>query len=116
MKNDTVVDRTVVELIRLHDAVLARLFAIQTVLQDLDFISPEEVQRRTVQFRKQFAADLDARFSAHREKTDAAEIHLVPEVDTKNQSSRREIEPSSTETELRSKCNVQGKFGNRPRT
>ncbi len=106
----------VVELIRLHDDVLARLFAIQTLLQDLDLVLPEEIQRRTEQFRKQFAADLDTRFAAHQEKTDATAIHLMPEVDAKNQSGRREIETSSTETELRSKCNAQGKFANQPRT
>jgi hypothetical protein len=112
LKNNTVVDHTVAELIRLHDDVLARLFAIQTLLQDLGLILPEEIERLTEQYRKQFAADLDARFAARQEKTDAAAIHLVPGVDMKNHSSRREIEPSSTETGLRSKCNVRGKFGN----
>jgi hypothetical protein len=106
LKTDTELDQAIVELIRLHDDVLARLFSIQTLLQDLDLILPEEIQRRTEQFRKRFAADLDARFAAHQA---AAGIHLVPDVDTKSQSSRREIEPSSTETELGSKCNAQRK-------
>jgi hypothetical protein len=116
LKNDTIVDHTVIELIRLHDDVLARLFAIQTLLQDLGLILPEEIQRLTEQFRKQFAADLDARFTARQEKTDATAIHLMPEVNTTNHSNRREIQPSSTETGLRSKCNGHGRYGNQPRT
>ena len=74
LKNDTEVNQAVAELIRLHDDVLARLFAMQTLLQDRDLISPEEVQRRTEQFRKQFGADLEARFAARQEKT------VLPEV------------------------------------
>jgi len=63
--------QSIAELIQLHDDVLARLFAIQTLLQDLELISPEQVQRRTDQFRKQFAADLEARLAAIRKKTPA---------------------------------------------
>ena len=72
MKNNVDVTQAVAELIQLHDDVLARLFAIQTLLQDLELISPEQVQRRTDQFRKQFAADLEARLAALQEKTDTA--------------------------------------------
>jgi hypothetical protein len=51
-------------LIRLHDDVLARVFALQTLLQDLALISPDEVDQRTEQLRKQFASDLEARLAA----------------------------------------------------
>jgi MEDS: MEthanogen/methylotroph, DcmR Sensory domain len=55
-------------LIRLHDGVLARVFALQTVLQDLGVLSPRQVQRRTDELREQFAADLEARLA--QKKTD----------------------------------------------
>jgi hypothetical protein len=72
MKDDTEPTQSIAELIRLHDDVLARVFALQTVLQDLDLISPDEVERRTEQFRKKFALDLEARLAARQERTDAA--------------------------------------------
>jgi hypothetical protein len=72
MKDDKEPSQSIAELIRLHDDVLARVFALQTLLQDLDLISPDEVERRTEQFRKQFALDLEARLVARQAKTDAA--------------------------------------------
>ena len=72
MKDDKELSQSVAELIRLHDDVLARVFAMQTLLQDLNLISADEVQRRTEQFRKQFALDLEARLAARQAKTDAA--------------------------------------------
>jgi hypothetical protein len=71
MKDDEEFSQSIAELIRLHDDVLARVFALQTLLQDLTLISPEEVERRTEQFRKQFALDLEARLVARQAKTDA---------------------------------------------
>ncbi len=56
------------ELIRLHDDVLARVFALQTLLQDLGVLSPKQVQRRTDELKEQFAADLEARLA--QKKTD----------------------------------------------
>ena len=72
MTDDKELSQSIAELIRLHDDVLARVFALQTLLQDLDLISPDEVERRTEQFRKQFALDLEARLVARQAKTDAA--------------------------------------------
>ena len=71
MKDDKELSQSIAELIRLHDDVLARVFALQTLLQDLELISPDEVERRTEQFRKKFALDLEARLAA-RGRTDAA--------------------------------------------
>ena len=71
MKDDKEFSQSIAELIRLHDDVLARVFALQTLLQDLTLISPDEVERRTEQFRKQFAVDLEARLVARQAKTDA---------------------------------------------
>jgi hypothetical protein len=71
---DKEVTQAIVELIRLHDDVLARVFALQTLLQELDLVSRDEVQDRTDQFRKQFASNLEARLAALQEKTVAAEI------------------------------------------
>ena len=72
MKDDKELSQSIAELIRLHDDVLARVFALQTLLQDLELISPEEVERRSEQFRKQFASDLEARLAAHQARTDVA--------------------------------------------
>jgi hypothetical protein len=72
MKDDKELSQSIAELIRLHDDVLARVFALQTLLQDLDLISPDDVERRTEQFRKQFALDLEARLAARQAITDAA--------------------------------------------
>jgi hypothetical protein len=71
MKDDKELSQSIAELIRLHDDVLARVFALQTLLQDLDLISRDEVERRTEQFQKQFALDLEARLAARETKTDA---------------------------------------------
>jgi hypothetical protein len=71
MKDDKDLSQSIAELIRLHDDVLARVFALQTLLQELTLISPDEVERRTEQFRKQFAVDLEARLVARQAKTDA---------------------------------------------
>ena len=51
------------ELIRLHDDLFARVFALQTLLQDLGVLSPKQVQRRTDELREQFAADLEAQLA-----------------------------------------------------
>jgi hypothetical protein len=72
--NDNKVTQAIAELIRLHDDVLARVFALQSLLQELDLVSPDQVQDRTEQFRRQFASDLEARLAALQEKTLAAEI------------------------------------------
>jgi hypothetical protein len=72
MKNDKEFSQSIAELIRLHDDVLARVFALQTLLQDLNLISADEVERRTEQFRKQFALDLEARLVARQAKIDVA--------------------------------------------
>jgi hypothetical protein len=72
MKDDKELSQSIAELLRLHDDVLARVFALQTLLQDLDLISPDEVERRTERFRKEFALDLEARLVARHAKTDAA--------------------------------------------
>ncbi len=72
--NDKEVTQAIAELIRLHDDVLARVFALQTLLQELDLVSRDEVQDRTDQFRRQFASNLEARLAALQEKTVAAEI------------------------------------------
>jgi hypothetical protein len=71
MKDDKELSQSIAELIRLHDDVLAQVFAMQTLLQDLDLISPDEVERRTEQFRKQFALDLEARLTTRQRKTDS---------------------------------------------
>jgi hypothetical protein len=72
MKDDKELRQSIAELIRLHDDVLAHVFAMQTLLQDLDLISLDELERRTEQFRKQFALDLEARLAARQRKTDSA--------------------------------------------
>jgi hypothetical protein len=72
MKDDKELSQSIAELIRLHDDVLARVFALQTLLQDLELISPDEVERRTEQFRKKFALDLEARLAARQGRTDMA--------------------------------------------
>ena len=72
MDDSREVTQAMAELIRLHDDVLAHVFAMQTLLQDLDLISPDEVERRTEQFRKQFALDLEARLAAHQRETNSA--------------------------------------------
>ena len=88
--NDKEVTQAIAELIRLHDDVLARVFAMQTLLEDRDLISPEEIQRRTEEFRKQFAANLEARFAAHQEKTDtAAEIQRRQRILNENERRQR---------------------------
>lgn len=71
MKDDRELIQSIAELIRLHDDVLARVFALQTLLQDLDITSAEEVERRTEQFRKQFATDLQGHLAARQGKTDS---------------------------------------------
>jgi hypothetical protein len=71
MKDHKELSQSIAELKRLHDDVLAHVFAMQTLLQDLDLISPGEVERRTEQFRKQFALDLEARLAARQRKTDS---------------------------------------------
>jgi hypothetical protein len=71
MKDDKDLSQSIAELIRLHDDVLARVFAMQTLLQDLDLISLDEVERRTEEFRKQFASDLEARLAARERKADS---------------------------------------------
>ncbi len=71
MKDDNELSQSIAELIRLHDDVLARVFALQTLLQDLDLISPHEVERRTEQFQKQFTLDLETRLAARQRKTDS---------------------------------------------
>ncbi len=75
MKDDKELSQSIAELIRLHDDVLARVFALQTLLQGLDLISSDEVERRTEQFRKQFALDLEARLAALQAKTDSAKAN-----------------------------------------
>ena len=75
MKDDKELSQSIAELIRLHDDVLARVFAVQSLLQDLELISPDEVERRTEQFRKEFALDLEARLAARQAKTDAAKAN-----------------------------------------
>ena len=72
MKDDKELSQSIAELIRLHGDVLAHVFAMQTLLQDLDLISSDEVERRTEQFRKQFALDLKARLTACQKKIDSA--------------------------------------------
>ena len=42
LKNNKDVTHDIAELIRLHDDVLARVFALQTLLQDLGVLSPEQ--------------------------------------------------------------------------
>jgi hypothetical protein len=64
LKKDKDVTQDIAELIRLHDDVLARVFALQTLLQDLGVLSPANVQQRAEQLRKQFARDLEARLGA----------------------------------------------------
>jgi predicted methyltransferase len=66
------VTQAIAELIRLHDDVLARVFAVQTILQDLGLVSPNEVQLRTEELRRDFAKDLEARLAALEKKTDSA--------------------------------------------
>ena len=72
MKDDKELSQSIAELIRLHDDVLAHVFAMQTLLQDLDLISSDEVERRTEQFRKQFALDHEARSTARQRPTVSA--------------------------------------------
>jgi hypothetical protein len=72
MKDDKELSQSIAELIRLHDDVLARVFAMQTLLQDLDLISPDEVERRAEQFRKEFALDLEVRLAARQRTMDSA--------------------------------------------
>jgi len=64
LKNSKDVTQDIAELIRLHDDVLARVFALQTLLQDLGGLSPEKVQRRTEELKKRFALDLETRLGA----------------------------------------------------
>ena len=64
MKNNKDVTQDIADLIRLHDDVLARVFALQTLLQELGVLSPERVQRRVTELKKQFALDLEARLGA----------------------------------------------------
>ena len=64
MKNKKDVTQDIADLIRLHDDVLARVFALQTLLQDLGVLTPERVQRRVRELKKQFALDLEARLGA----------------------------------------------------
>ena len=64
LNNEKDVTPDIVDLIRLHDDVLARVFALQTLLQDLGVLSPEEVQQRAEKLRKQFALDLETRLVA----------------------------------------------------
>lgn len=71
MKNNEDVTHAIADLIQLHDEVLARVFAIQTLLEDLGLVSSDEVRQRTEQLRKQFELDLEARFAALEEKSDA---------------------------------------------
>jgi hypothetical protein len=75
MMEEKELSQSIAELIRLHDDVLARVFAVQSLLQDLELISPDEVERRTEQFRKEFALDLEARLAARQAKTDAAKAN-----------------------------------------
>jgi hypothetical protein len=71
MKDNIELSQSITELIRLHDDVLARVFALQTLLQDRDLISIDDVERRTEQFRKRFALDLETRLATRQEETDA---------------------------------------------
>jgi hypothetical protein len=64
LKNNKDVTQDIADLIRLHDDVLARVFALQTLLQELGVLSPERVQRRVRELKKQFALDLEARLGA----------------------------------------------------
>jgi hypothetical protein len=64
LKNEQDNTQDIADLIRLHDDVLARVFAIQTLLQDLGVLSPEEVQRRVEKLKKQFTLDLETRLGA----------------------------------------------------
>lgn len=64
------ITQAIAELMRLHYDVLAPVFALQTLLQDLDLLSPHQVQQRTEDFRKKFASDREA-FAALRKKTPA---------------------------------------------
>jgi hypothetical protein len=64
LKNNKDVTQDIADLIRLHDDVLARVFALQTLLQELGVLSPERVQRRVTELKKQFALDLEARLGA----------------------------------------------------
>jgi hypothetical protein len=64
LKNSKDVTQDITELIRLHDDVLARVFALQTLLQDLGVLSPEKVQQRTEELKKRFALDLEMRLRA----------------------------------------------------
>jgi hypothetical protein len=64
LKNKQDVTQDIADLIRLHDDVLARLFALLTLLQDLGVLSPDKVRQRTEELRKQFALDLEARLGA----------------------------------------------------
>jgi uncharacterized small protein (DUF1192 family) len=75
MMEEKELSQSIAELIRLHDDVLARVFAVQSLLQELELISPDEVERRTEQFRKEFALDLEARLAAREAKTDAAKAN-----------------------------------------
>lgn len=63
MKDDCNISQVIAELIRLHDDVLARVFALQTLLQEREVLFDEEVQQRTNELRKRFASDLEARWA-----------------------------------------------------
>ena len=63
MNDDRDLRQAITELIRLHDDVLSRIIALQTLLQDLDLVFPEEVLYRTNEVRKRFASDLEDRFA-----------------------------------------------------
>jgi len=64
LKDKRDVTQDIADLIRLHDDVLARVFALQTLLQDLGVLSPEKVQQRAEKLKKQFALDLETRLGA----------------------------------------------------
>ncbi len=69
LKNKQDVTQDIADLIRLHDDVLARVFALQTLLQDVGVLSPEEVQQRAEKLRKQFALDLETRLVAEESRS-----------------------------------------------
>jgi hypothetical protein len=72
MQDNKDLKQAITELIRLHDDVLARTIALQTLLQDLDLVFPEEVQHRTNEVRKRFALDLEARLAKLGKEMDPA--------------------------------------------
>ena len=69
LKNNQGATQDIAELIRLHDDVLARVFALQTLLQDLGVLSPENVQQRAEELRRQFALDLETRLGAEESRS-----------------------------------------------